>query len=502
MDEIKKLASMMAGKKGYYDGGMVSMADIREQELAKKEAEEAILAQKLQNEEGIKQAAAEQALLNRGRNTASNSLTDSMSSSQAGVESGPQKEELFKAMAMSMGKPAPQPLDQLSPGPETNIFSRTSDALARKQLDGSVGVSPEVANRKLAGEKLPSPKAIPSDSLSMSQAAPMDPYGKDLNDAALAKAQGDSKFLRMLGGLANAGSTISSGLSKGAAQDLKAGQGLIDNADTDKKNILERREGKDKEVARQKNLIDLATEQDKANAGSDVSRIGQAIVKALAQKTGIPIKNVENASWASLEKVVPGLERYAGMIESSALRRESKQDALNEKAKLSDKQTADITSFDKAIDALDNVLVQKKNFNTGKASFALNKVGSFVGMDDAQKSAFKSDVGEQLAAYIKSISGATVSPTERAALLENVPSVYDDDDTFEAKGKALRARLQRSRDLEVAGIKKQGKNTKNFESDAKVTTPNEDPRVEAFMKANNIKDKNEAIKILKEAGKL
>ena len=145
-----------------------------------------------------------------------------------------------------------------------------------------------------------------------------------------------------------------------------------------------------------------------------------------------------------------------------------RQDAMDykraEKAKVTDKQSGELMSHDKAIMAIDDVLAQKKNWDTGKLSMGMNKVASWVGLDDSKKSAFKADVGEQLAQYIKAISGATVSPTERASLLENVPSVYDNDETFEAKAKALRNRLQRNKDIELDYLQKSGKNVSEYGS--------------------------------------
>lgn len=144
---------------------------------------------------------------------------------------------------------------------------------------------------------------------------------------------------------------------------------------------------------------------------------------------------------------------------------QARQDKLEKEAKLSDKQLADLATHDSAIKALDDVIEQKKKWDTGKLSMGMNKVAGMVGLDDAEKSAFKSSVGEQLAQYIKSISGATVSPTERAALLENVPSVYDNDDTFEAKAQALKKRLGRNRQVELDTLEKGGKNTSAFKSE-------------------------------------
>jgi hypothetical protein len=149
----------------------------------------------------------------------------------------------------------------------------------------------------------------------------------------------------------------------------------------------------------------------------------------------------------------------------------ARQDRLDKDAKLSDKQIADIGSQNSALKSIDDVLEQKKNWDTGLLSFTQNKLLGMVGMDDSKKSAFKSDVGDQLAQYIKNISGASVSASERAALLENMPSVYDNDATFVEKAMSLKKRLARIRETELDALEKGGKNVTAF----KTQSPPADP---------------------------
>lgn len=164
-------------------------------------------------------------------------------------------------------------------------------------------------------------------------------------------------------------------------------------------------------------------------------------------------------------------DRLQERREAKEMKRNALEAKVQEKARLTDKQSSELATHDKAISAIDNVLAQKSQWDTGKLSMGLNKVASWVGMDDSKKSAFKSDVGEQLAQYIKAISGATVSPTERASLLENVPSVYDNDDTFVEKANALKRRLQRNREIELDYLQKGGKNIEEYKTNSSPAQP-------------------------------
>jgi hypothetical protein len=73
------------------------------------------------------------------------------------------------------------------------------------------------------------------------------------------------------------------------------------------------------------------------------------------------------------------------------------------------------------------------DIDTGPIANAIDWVRSKAGIGDPKRVEFKAMVGTQIADYIKSISGATVSESERASLLENVPTASDNDDAFMAK---------------------------------------------------------------------
>ena len=98
---------------------------------------------------------------------------------------------------------------------------------------------------------------------------------------------------------------------------------------------------------------------------------------------------------------------------------------------------------------LEKLKVEGK-INTGPVENAIDWIRSKAGVGDPKRVEFKAMIGTQIAEYIKSISGATVSEPERANLLQNVPGGADDDEEFMAK----LASVKRLLDNKLAAKKK------------------------------------------------
>jgi hypothetical protein len=79
--------------------------------------------------------------------------------------------------------------------------------------------------------------------------------------------------------------------------------------------------------------------------------------------------------------------------------------------------------------------------DTGPLAALKSFFASKAGVADPRMVKFKALAGEQIAGYIKSISGATVSESERRSLLENIPSTSDDDEEFMAKLQSVKDTL-------------------------------------------------------------
>ena len=376
---------------------------------------------------------------------------------------------------------------------EPSLFSRISDKLRAKQEAGDVGVS---GNGSALSRGPASTKSI--DSPLTPSASPVEakkassPYGDDLNDEALKAQQNTANFLRMAGMLGNAGSTIGSALSRGAAKDVAIGDDTIKGADQGVKNLLQRREGKDAESKREKAMLELNDEKAASDPNSDLSKTLREGLKTVIPGLNIPegtsalqLKNMGfnmgtlvSAKIAADARRDAALQRKDDKKATSSLAREKFEENKKDKAKLENSQLKVVNEYDKALSTVDSIINDKSKFDTGKASFGTNAVAAWIGLDDADKSAFKADVQDNLAAYIKNLSGTAASDKERASLMQNIPSVYDNDKVFEQKAGNLKKRLARLKDVELTNFEKNGKDVTNFRSkivkeDDKSTTSND-----------------------------
>lgn len=120
-----------------------------------------------------------------------------------------------------------------------------------------------------------------------------------------------------------------------------------------------------------------------------------------------------------------------------------------------------------------NMLGRLENMKTGKDGAGAIDTGPFAalasfiaskaGAGNPRMVEFKALAGEQIAGYIKSISGATVSETERRNLLENVPGVGDDDEEFLAKLKQVKDTLDAKLRLQKKAFAATGRDTAIFD---------------------------------------
>lgn len=144
-------------------------------------------------------------------------------------------------------------------------------------------------------------------------------------------------------------------------------------------------------------------------------------------------------------------------------------DKKEQAARLTPKQISDVTALDNALGMINNIQAEKSKFDTGPVSSRQNALAQMFGMDDAQKSKFKADVQSNVAEYIKSISGAAVSDQERAFLLQNMPTMTDNDATFSAKLQLVKERLERNRNNYLTNMNKSGKNIKEYQDTSTLT---------------------------------
>lgn len=243
---------------------------------------------------------------------------------------------------------------------------------------------------------------------------------------------------------------------------------------------------------------------------SDISRMARERAKKIIQEMspGMDLSRFENMSASQLEKLglfkrPDGMDPFKMMqleldkqrlelsrqnvLADNARSQEALMDRQKKERTVSDKQLADITNFDQALSTLSNIEGIKKQFDTGPLSGRLNSLAAAFGMDDAKFSAFRAEVGDQLAQYIKSISGAAVSDNERKELLKNLPSVNDNDKTFLSKLKMTKDRLERNQRIYLENLNKRGKDVEEFQ---KITSSSEQKSKETKVPVGTIVNAN------------
>jgi hypothetical protein len=100
-----------------------------------------------------------------------------------------------------------------------------------------------------------------------------------------------------------------------------------------------------------------------------------------------------------------------------------------------------------------------------------NLFASKVGLDDADVSEFRALVGDQLAAYIKDISGAAASDKERAFLEKNTPTIGDNDETFLRKVNNVIWKVEQMRAGKVQALDDAGRETSMFAREDDLDSP-------------------------------
>lgn len=426
---------------------------------------------------------------------------------------------------------------------DKSLFDMISGKTAEHNQKGNVGLPSDSEASKLAGKSSSSrgiakskslmehliPSAAASDVVPAKKAT--DPYGEDLNDAALKAAQDHKTKMNMW-------TNIGRGTNQmlGGATNTKVSNDVMDAVDKDgdqfEKDILTRRGGKDKETERQSKLIKLELEQEKGDANSFVSKTYREIAQKLKPGLNIP----EGVTANQLESVLPVLKSLAQKEmdeyqrvrlaqawkrldqgeQNYGLRERTQGWKEKEKDELSDAQTKEVIALDKTMGGLDDIAELKPAFNTGPIAGRVAAFQKTVGMDEAKRTAFKQKVGRQLATYIKEISGTAASDTERAFLTGLLPNENLSDAAFLESIATFKKELANSRSRLLEGYRRQGKAggaaamaagpnmgyKGELDKTQKKTDPSSDPRVDQFMKSNGITDRNEAIKILKDNGKI
>ncbi len=434
--------------------------------------------------------------------------------------------------------PSPQlemPAEDVALGPNgPSLFSRVSNAM--QPLANEVAQSPGKLGGKLPS-RAPSEISKPAllDMMNMSKAAPMDPYGSELNDAALKAAQESAANTKERGIFGRAGAQLGSGIaSLGAGSEVKADTSLFDKMDEQSgqgvKDILTRREGKDAELKRTKMLDDMADENQMRDINSPISvalrdgaklaglNVPDSVSGKMLKESGINLGTLLSAKIAADARRDAAAERAEARKESNDLKREKFDQALKENEQKAAKDFSQFIEKDDqmklfkkeavALGQVDNLIGAIKSGNTvaagalgAKMARAMGEVGVLTTEDVSryvQSGALARGSADKLSKML------TGKPTN--ATLEEIKQISSIlQDSYKSKVQPIydkyATRLSRIYDIPLEKAYyvmdlPEGKSKKES------TSSKDDPRIDQFMQSNGIKDRKEAIKILKENGKI
>lgn len=235
----------------------------------------------------------------------------------------------------------------------------------------------------------------------------------------------------------------------------------------------------------EKNYLNALTLRFK-DPNSEESRNARNIIKGQFPELNLP----DNVSAEHLKELLPTYLKMKEMEEQRKARaetsRENRLDRMamfkiseaNKKAladssleykkekdaKITPAQQKVLSGIENSLSSIEKIESEKSKIDTGPFANARNWLAKIPGWDDKKVSAFKSEVNRNLAEYIHSISGTAASDKERPFLMDNLPNMSDNDDTFMSKLKSFKEGLNRIKENELMTLEKSGKNVQNFKS--------------------------------------
>jgi hypothetical protein len=122
-------------------------------------------------------------------------------------------------------------------------------------------------------------------------------------------------------------------------------------------------------------------------------------------------------------------------------------------SQLTDKQVTALQQYDDVLDSIDRISALKGKVNTGRISAFIGNLAELTDMQPEGFTEIKAETNDALAKYVKSISGAQVSELEAERLGRILPSVEDNDRTFQAKLKIFKQLNEKNKDNFLKAIK-------------------------------------------------
>jgi hypothetical protein len=290
--------------------------------------------------------------------------------------------------------------------------------------------------------------------------------------SAQARAEALSRLMKQRQGygtiLALTGDRTLAPVGQGMARDAMEAPELIAGVMNQRAGRLLSRQQMEAQRAQQDRTYDLTerqrTEQERHNRAMEarppafpvIYGAGNEALRIDPRNPNAPAVPVLGPGGEQVKKPAAGGGHGGGAAGSMA-------DVVERKRKmLSDGQLRVLAQYDTGVAMLQDIATKKAAVDTGPLAERRNWLAGSLGVDDPNVSSFRAMVGDQLAAYIRGISGAAASDRERAFLMENIPKVSDNDATFNAKLTIVSERLAKLREIELDLFGKQGKDIAAF----------------------------------------
>lgn len=282
----------------------------------------------------------------------------------------------------SVPEALPQGLDEpVGVDPNKEIVTAMQEQLMMRKQPEEPTVAPSMlAQATPAAARTPA-QAAPTQELPMpmTQAAPaqFDPYGKDLNDEALAAAQRNLMDQQRAANLLRAGDTLTSAFTEGR---IKA-DGFADNFERQGAqgvaNIQQRREAKDRELARQQNLAAFGDETAMRDPQSEISKSVREGLKNLFPNLRLP----DNVSAMMLKNTGINFGTLIAAKENADARRDMVAQRSEDRAAA--KETKENDKIEKQID---NYSKRLEKTGITKAAQTLQEIDSMLqgGLDNTK----------------------------------------------------------------------------------------------------------------------
>lgn len=281
-------------------------------------------------------------------------------------------------------------------------------------------------------------------------------------------------------------------------------------------------------IDQKKLLFELGDKERENDPNSDVSKAFREYARSYVEQAGSTIKIDDRLSMADLQKQMGIIGNSISAKMAQDARKEAM--AMNTSAKHeATKEKQDIKNLD-YLERMNKQMRESDGFKAAKISD-----GIVTSLEDALKN--PSAIKEIAATYesVKSLDPSSAVREAEVGLLQQGLSLREKLEALKSKAtsnpriygneflKKMKEYAEFKRELskrlyekEFAAsknlAKKKGLSDQDIEdldpmtymknSQSQATQPESDPRIDAFMKKNNISNREEAIKILKQAGKL